>query len=320
MFVEKDQPIEKEEIMEYRNTKKCVTISIVVCTMNRPNDLKECLRSIENQNYFPHEVIIVDASHDNSSKEIVRNYITNNPFNVQYIKTNPGLTRQRNIGIAKATGDIIGFLDDDVILEKMYLYEIASCFEDYSSIYGATGNILNLPKRKTSESLYYKIFMFNRNSNVGSITKAGFPNFISGQASNRNRFTRILSGCNMFYRKNVFEDFLFDEYFEGYSLMEDAEFSYRISQKYKLMYVSDAKLVHHHSPSQRINLKRYFEMTVLNHNYVFKKLIKKSNLDWLFYLWSNVGVLFIGLYWTIKEKNINPMIGLMRGFRKITSA
>lgn len=190
-------------------------------------------------------------SQDNSSEEIFLDWKSISLFKMQYIKTKPDLARQRNLGLSKAKGDIIEFLDDDVILEERYLYKIALYFDGDNRTFGATGNIVNLPKRKKIESLYYKIFMLNGNDKYGFIKRSGFPNFVNKHGSNINRHTRILSGCNMFYRKEVFEDFLFDENFEGYSLLKDGEFSYIISQKFKVMYISYAKLAHDRSLSQR---------------------------------------------------------------------
>ena len=231
---------------------------------------------------------------------------------MKYVRTSPGLTKQRNIGISKATCGIIGFIDDDVVFDKNYLYEVASCFEKNKNVFGITGNIINFPKKNNWEKIYSKIFMFMNTSNTGDITKAGFPNFLNKHITDKNQYTRILSGCNMFYRKQIFDVYLFDEYFEGYSLLEDVEFSYRISKKYKLMYNSAAKLVHNHSPSQRVNLNRFFEMMVLNHDYVFKKLVKTSDIDLLCHWWGNVGILSKSLYWAIKDKSVSPFVGCLK--------
>ena len=45
----------------------------------------------------------------------------------------------------------------------------------------------------------------------------------------------LCSGGNTSYLREVFEEFFFDEEFDGYAPMEDIDFSYRVSRKYKLI-------------------------------------------------------------------------------------
>lgn len=97
-----------------------MTVSVVVATYRRDNDLKRALESLARQSYPDMEIVLVD---DNGNAEwnervgkivdgfradypsVALNYIVNNP--------NQGSAKTRNIGIFAASGEYVTFLDDD---------------------------------------------------------------------------------------------------------------------------------------------------------------------------------------------------------------
>lgn len=89
-------------------------ISVVIPTYNRPDRLESCLKCIENQDYRPIEVIVVndgDVLDDNVYKSIEQD----ENFNIRLInnKINSGACISRNIGIKKAKGSYLTLCDDD---------------------------------------------------------------------------------------------------------------------------------------------------------------------------------------------------------------
>ena len=92
----------------------------------RPISLLKLMQSIESQILYPNEIIIVDGSLNNESKQI---FGDNKYKNLKYFKVDQnqrGITKQRNFGISVLNNstDIVCFLDDDTMLEKDYFYEI----------------------------------------------------------------------------------------------------------------------------------------------------------------------------------------------------
>jgi GT2 family glycosyltransferase len=86
------------------------TISICVCTRNRPENLRTCLASVEAGDELPEEIIVSDDSDQGSeTQDVCREF----PF-ASYVR-GPcrGLSANRNTAIRAATGDYISFLDDD---------------------------------------------------------------------------------------------------------------------------------------------------------------------------------------------------------------
>ena len=99
--------------MENKNT---FSISVVIPMYNSEKTILKALLSVVNQTYLPAEIIIVnDGSTDNSQK-IVEEFIINNNKQYSFLllnKSNGGVSSARNIGIKRATGEYIAFLDSD---------------------------------------------------------------------------------------------------------------------------------------------------------------------------------------------------------------
>src|SRR5690606_11848609 len=80
---------------------------------------------------------------------------------------------------------------------------------------------------------------------------------------------QLMGGVSSF-RKSVFERFSFSEYFEGYGLYEDADFTLRLAKTGKLYINTNAKLHHYHDFSGRPNKYSYGKMVVRNGWYVWR--------------------------------------------------
>ena len=94
--------------------------SVIIPTYNRPEDLKNCIRSILNQSVKPDEVIVID---DGNLPEfpLLKECKDTGIHCIFHKKNIPGLTASRNAGVKLSTGDIIFFLDDDVELLSGYI-------------------------------------------------------------------------------------------------------------------------------------------------------------------------------------------------------
>lgn len=103
-----------------------IKVSVIVPVWNVEKFISKCLDSLVNQTLKEIEVIVVnDGSPDNSQK-IINEYIKKYPNKLKsFVKENGGQGSARNLGIEKAKGEYLSFIDsDDWIeldaLEKMY--------------------------------------------------------------------------------------------------------------------------------------------------------------------------------------------------------
>lgn len=108
-------------VMEMEQRQKPALISVIVPIYNVVEWLPRCVNSIRRQTYPHLEIILVDdGSTDNSGAMAEKFAIEDRRVRV-FHKENGGVSTARNLGIEKARGEYIGFVDSDDYLEpEMY--------------------------------------------------------------------------------------------------------------------------------------------------------------------------------------------------------
>lgn len=117
-------------------------ISVVLCTRDRAEQLRACLRWLERQQYPRFEVVVVDnAPHGEAVRSAVAAWRGAMPC--RYVaEPRAGLSWARNAGAASAAGEIVAFLDDDEEPDRHWLAGLAGGFARSAGIGAVTGMIL----------------------------------------------------------------------------------------------------------------------------------------------------------------------------------
>jgi glycosyltransferase involved in cell wall biosynthesis len=115
--------------------KEALKISVIIPVYNSEKYILESLQSIFNQTYKPFEVIVIDDGSMDNSAEIIKQFSEIN----YYYKEHSGIGASLNVGLNKATGDLIAFLDADDYwaldkLEKQVAYLMSN--SDKEVVYG----------------------------------------------------------------------------------------------------------------------------------------------------------------------------------------
>jgi glycosyltransferase involved in cell wall biosynthesis len=107
-------------------------ISVVICTYNRCRSLQRALESLIHLIVPPSlfwELIVVDNHSSDQTKEVVEAFAKKSDFPVIYIwEEIRGSSEARNAGIRQSQGEVISFLDDDVIVSPDWLAETWKAF------------------------------------------------------------------------------------------------------------------------------------------------------------------------------------------------
>jgi GT2 family glycosyltransferase len=232
-----------------------VTVSIVVPTKNRPNEVARMLASIRAQPTAPLEVIVVDQSTPAYDLE---------PFpEVVHLHDTAigGASAARNRGALVAAGDVILFIDDDILLESDCVAEIARAFAERPSLVGAQCAIHN-PWDDAPPSLY----------NLSTrIFEHGFFDSRPAQCAGE-QIPRLIDGLASAYRREFFKHERFDEALSGYSLAEDWDLTKRAARYGALTIVTAARVRHEHSAKNRHDAASYMRLRRKNILYLYKKL------------------------------------------------
>ncbi|MFD7731582.1 glycosyltransferase [Kitasatospora phosalacinea] len=117
------------------------TVSVVVCTHNRPELLIRCLDSLLRTHYPYLDAIVVDnAPADDAVRRLLPQRYGRR---VRYLhEPVPGLARARNRGLAAARGTICAFADDDLVLDPQWLPALAAGFRAAPRTACVTGLVL----------------------------------------------------------------------------------------------------------------------------------------------------------------------------------
>lgn len=201
--------------------------SFVLCTLNREKELIDSINSILNQGYSDIEIIVVDQSE--KSKE----YIADIDDRIMYLHSEKkGLSRNRNIGIKRASGDYICLMDDDALYAENTLKHICEIISKYDP--DLLGGVI--VDHKTKE--YY----------IGE-TKKHDDGFISS----RDLFS-CCSSAALIFKKKICEKIVFDEMLgigERWGSGEEIDFVTRAMYEGSKFYFSKQILVYHPSSDKR---------------------------------------------------------------------
>ena len=112
------------------------SISVVVATRNRPDDLRAALGALRALDPPPGEIVVVDSASDDPRAIAA----IAEKAGARLLRCDrPGLSLARNAGAAAARGAIVAFLDDDCRVDPGWLGAIARGFED-PGVHAVTGS------------------------------------------------------------------------------------------------------------------------------------------------------------------------------------
>jgi len=104
-------------------------ITIIVCTRDRVDGLRDCLRSLQAVSYEPLEILVVDnAPTTDGTRELVTSLAQADPRIRYTCEPAPGLSRARNHGLAQATHELVAFTDDDTRVDPGWAAAVAAGF------------------------------------------------------------------------------------------------------------------------------------------------------------------------------------------------
>ena len=291
------------------------TIDVVIPTLNRIDQIQQCIESILTQTYKPTSIIVVDAGKTTILEQIIRKKYPNE--SIIYIKSKKGLPYQRNVGIEQCKSDYILFLDDDIVLTNNFIEQTFKAFEAKPEFGVVTGKIIN-PDRKSKVNplmiLFQKLFYLTEAKKNG-FKKSGAYNVKPLSLEGLHEVDIAIGGLTT-YRRQIFIDLKFDttyQFLDGYASLEDEDFSLQMKKKYRILYSTDAQAYHYHksSPETRLSVENKAKIRSFNYRYFYRKHRKYYNFKPFPHFISCVGMLIDAL---LNRKSVIMVKGLIVGF------
>ena len=114
---------------------KCPSLSVVIPAYNSEKTIERCLTALLEASPTNKEIIVVDDASTDNTVNIVSRF----PVKLFRLTENSGPATARNYGIAQSTGDVVVFVDSDVIVKKDSLVALVNVLEEKCA--GATGGL-----------------------------------------------------------------------------------------------------------------------------------------------------------------------------------
>lgn len=272
-------------------------IAYVVPTMDRPDDLRTLLQSLTAETRLADQIIIVDAS-DPPIKNVCDEFPS---LPLDYIRVfPPSLAAQRNAGMAKLRPEITiaGYLDDDIKMEPDATECMIVFWENApADVGGASFSIINQPHY--GKSALARFFLMD-GPRHGQVLASGFP--VQIPFVEKTIETQWLYGGATVWRRNVIEQFSYDEWYLGHGFLEDLDYSYRVNQKHSLHVIGDARVWHFSRPIAEGKHYALGLQQVVNRLYFTSKVGEFSKIK---IYWALFGQVLQNLYGAIIRADKN---------------
>lgn len=251
-------------------------IGFVIATKDRPADLRRTLRSLAEQSSMPRRVIVVDGG-DNPVNTAVSEF--DRKLDIAYVRHTPAsAAAQRNAGVKMVSSDceLIGFIDDDAELEPSALERMAAFWREAApNIGGCAFNLINHPPMRANSlkrsRLAETLGLYS--AKPGLVLPSGWQTMIGRVAE--TIFVDWLPSTAVVWRTAVLKEALFDEFFTGYSYLEDLDLSFAIRRHWRLVVLAEAGYTHNPSPLRHLNNYHFGRREILNRLH----FVRKHNLS-----------------------------------------
>ncbi len=292
------------------------TYSVVICTLDRREDLKRCITSWLNQKPLPLEIIVVHGRPEGMLGEELQKLLAGTGVELCYLRMPPALVRQRNAGLRLAKGDVVFFADDDAVYLDGYVRNILNVYQmdENGSIGGVQGTIDNYEVSPAERLGLSQLFMLPHLGD-GKLQPSAWPAYYRPDQNLVQ--VEVFSGAAMSYRKEVLQEFQFDEAFTHYWVGDDFEMAYRVSRKFKLFQAPQARLLHFTSALGRDGARRQRKMHVVNHFYLRRKCFGSDWKSWFYWGWSEIGMFLVSMLALAAERSPAYLLGMIDGYREI---
>lgn len=215
-------------------------VSVIIVNYKTCNLVVDCIRSIYNlTKKVDFEIIVVDNNSDDGSVETIISLFPQ--VQVIPLKENIGFGKANNVGVEKAQGKYVFFLNSDTVL----LNDALCIFYEYMEAnpqVGICGG--NLYTAELSPNMSYAPFpsLLDEIISVSGLIHRACTIELFNHGEKKT-IGGYISGADMFVRRSLFSNEIFDPDFFMY--YEDVELSYRVKKKgYEIHSIPEAKIIH----------------------------------------------------------------------------
>jgi glycosyltransferase involved in cell wall biosynthesis len=280
-------------------------VSVILPTYNRGNIIHEAIKSVLAQTYSPWELIIADDCSNDNTSDICLKLASEDP-RIRYYQNqeNLGLPRNRNMALSHVKGDLVLFIEDDMVLDEEC---ISILVETYQSLIDQGFNVGSIcPALITKhKDIGQKRSLFNYVNKQNEEKLSSVPCYIDQKTGliYRNfstEFSEIVKvedchSCSL-YPREVFDQFQYEENaYQGSYTGEESDLHFRMRKSgYELYFQPKAFMYHNveETGGCRLPLYKWSYYFVRNHSVFLMRNYGKESVimipRYLFFLMEMV--------------------------------
>ncbi len=273
------------------------SVSVVICTLNREDSLIHVLRLLKDQTVRPLEILVIDQSTRPVPK--VQTYLQGARQDIRRLTlAPPSTTAARNLSIREVRGDMVLYLDDDVLFQPDLIQRHLDNYAD-PAVGAVSGKVLYDGAEENDEPWAARL-------TPSGAYQRNFTTAWRGEVP-------TLYGCNMSIRTRVLREVGdFDLNYWGNFLWEEVDYALKIRGKgYRILYEPRAAVFHvmvKRGGSREPLPKAYLESTVFNDWYFFFRHVPRAYAPCLLYRQKRVWL----KYARLNRMNPLPLIKQIR--------
>jgi GT2 family glycosyltransferase len=136
-----NSPVEAIAQSSNRPASRTVLVSLVVASVNRVEEIWRLFKSLAMQSNSNFEIVLIDQNNDDRLVNLIADYASS--FPIRHLRSVPGLSRSRNVGLHQCRGEIIGFPDDDCWYPKDTVDRVTAIFRATPDVDAITGRTVD---------------------------------------------------------------------------------------------------------------------------------------------------------------------------------
>jgi glycosyltransferase involved in cell wall biosynthesis len=264
---------------------RLLPMTVIIPTRNRATALRRTLESLGAQSPQPAELIIVDASEDSSTRAMCAEAVPGLHSAFSWCRADvPGAATQRNQGVRASSQSVMGFMDDDILLEPLCVARLWSALESDPHLGGVNAMITN-QRYQTPGRISRFVFRL-----MAGRAERSYAGRVLGPAVNLlpedgDHLPEIVpvewlnTTCTL-YRREALPDPPFPDHFTGYSLMEDLTLSLTVGKRWKLANARTARIYHDSQPgTHKSDPALLAEMQLINRHFVMTRILGRDRFS-----------------------------------------
>jgi GT2 family glycosyltransferase len=294
------------------------TVSVIIPTKNRLRLLTATVGALLEQTVAVDQLVVVDQSDTEDGRAVIGERLRGMPAarrpQLDYVwdRGINGAAAARNVGLDLAWGDIVVFLDDDVLPEPEVLERLMAHYDRAPHVAGIAPIITNYDTPSALNRLFDACFspgpFYDERQRV-----YWFWRRLPDRALVP---VRMFTGAMMSFRRAAVGSLRFDRRYCGPSVGEDVDFCWTLGARgERLAIATDARIVHNRAPRPDV---RPEEAIITSWGYLFYKHLPQTFTNRARFVWFLVGVALGGLRAAARERTWRPLRSVWSGLVSVT--